>query len=108
MTAVLVLGLLINSAKNKFEANDATLHAYATELILLDRSLRRYGPDAAETRQRLQAFVRRALESTWSGDGKTLIDDEVAGRLLDETENSLNALKAGEQPKPGEKFKTVE
>lgn len=96
VTTSLVLGLLINSAKNKFEANDSTLHAYATELILLDRSLRRYGPDAAETRQRLQAYVKRALEITWPADGKALVDDDTAARLLDETEDSLNALKAGD------------
>jgi hypothetical protein len=94
VTTSLMLGLLINSAKNKFEANDSTLHAYATELILLDRSLRRYGPEAAETRQHLQSVVKSALASIWSADGKAVIDDDVTERLLDEAENSLNAMKA--------------
>jgi hypothetical protein len=40
----LVLGLMINSAKNTFESIDHNVHAYATELILLDRSIRQYGP----------------------------------------------------------------
>lgn len=60
----LVLGLLINSAKNKFEANDRNLHAVATELILLDRTLRQIGPDATEPRQRLRAYVQRVLDNT--------------------------------------------
>jgi hypothetical protein len=96
VTTSLMLGLLINSAKNKFEANDTTLHAYATELILLDRSLRRYGPEAAETRQRLQAVVKRVLASVWPADGKPMVNDDVTERLLDETEDSLNALKPGD------------
>jgi hypothetical protein len=36
----LVLGLMINSAKNRFEAIDRDLHAFATNLILLDRMMR--------------------------------------------------------------------
>ena len=41
----LVLGLMINSAKNTFEAIDRNVHAIATDSILLDRTLRRFGPD---------------------------------------------------------------
>ncbi|GBD48247.1 bestrophin-like domain [Methylopila sp. Yamaguchi] len=39
----LVLGLLINSSKTAFDAIDHNVHSFATELILLDRTLRAYG-----------------------------------------------------------------
>jgi hypothetical protein len=41
-----VLGLLLNSAKNTFEQVDHDMHTYATDLILLDRTLIQYGADA--------------------------------------------------------------
>jgi hypothetical protein len=90
----LVLGLLINSAKNKFEANDRNLRALATELILLERTLRQYGPDATDTRQHLRAYVQRVLDNTWPATGTPVIDDGVAERLLDEAERGLNAIRA--------------
>jgi hypothetical protein len=89
----LVLGLLINSAKNKFEVNDRNLHAFATELILLERTLRQYGPDAADSRQRLRAYVQRVLDNTWPAKGPAIIDDGVAERLLDDVELGLNAIR---------------
>ncbi|WP_348642933.1 hypothetical protein [Mesorhizobium sp. B2-8-9] len=38
----LMLGLMINSAKNTFEAINGNVHTFATDLILLDRTLRHY------------------------------------------------------------------
>ena len=44
VTTSVVLGLMLNSAKTTFETNDRNIHALATELILLDRSVRGLGP----------------------------------------------------------------
>ncbi len=48
----LVFGLMINSAKNTFESIDANMHAYATSLIIFDRTLRSYGDDHRLIEQR--------------------------------------------------------
>src|SRR5262245_17121264 len=53
----LVLGLMVNAAKNTYESVDRNMHTYAAGLIVLDRTLRQYGPDAAPTRQRLLDYV---------------------------------------------------
>lgn len=92
LMASLLLGLLVNSAKNTFEAVDRNVHSFATELVLLDRALRNIGPDAAETRQRLQAYTQRALDGTWPAAGAPIVDDRQAERLLDQVEASLYAL----------------
>jgi hypothetical protein len=89
----LVLGLMINSAKNTFEAIDHNVHTFATTLILLDKSLREYGPEAAETREQLYSYGRRAVVGTWPSKGKPLIDDPTAEKLLNKAETSLNAIK---------------
>jgi hypothetical protein len=53
----LVLGLMLNSAKSKFD--NINVHTFATGLILLDRSLSSYGADANEARRRLLVYVQR-------------------------------------------------
>jgi hypothetical protein len=89
----LVLGLLLNSAKNSFEAVDRNVHAFATDLILLDRTLRHYGPDASDTRQRLHGYVRRAADGTWGTDGSSVPEDRPAERLLDDVQDALVAIR---------------
>src|SRR5215469_16818947 len=49
MTA-LVLGLLVASAKNSYDAESRGLTEMAAKVILLDRILAHYGPEAQETR----------------------------------------------------------
>src|SRR4051812_47140160 len=53
----LVLGLMVNSAKSRFESINRDLHTFATDLILLDRLLSLYGSDADDTRRRLVIYV---------------------------------------------------
>jgi hypothetical protein len=89
----LVLGLLLNSAKNTYEAVDRNVHAFATDLILLDRTLRHFGPEATEVRRRLSVYVRQAVDGTWRPDGIAVLDDRVAERMLDDVGNALSAIR---------------
>ena len=59
--ASLVLGLMLNSTSSTFEAVNRNIHAYATDLILLDRTVRAIGPEADEIHRRLVAYVQRVL-----------------------------------------------
>ena len=47
MLSSLVLGFMVSSANSNFADADKAVHAYATEIILLDHALRGLGPDAA-------------------------------------------------------------
>src|SRR5690242_10647554 len=82
--ASLVLGLLVNSAKNTFEAIDGNVHAFAAELLILDQMLRQSGPSADEARRNLAAYVQRAVDGTWPVQGTPVIDDRSAERLLED------------------------
>ncbi len=93
VTTSLVLGLLINSSKNTYEAVDRNMHGFATDLILLDRSLRHYGPDAADVRHRLAAYVRKAVEGTWPASGSPVLEDRAAEHLLDDVGNALATIR---------------
>jgi hypothetical protein len=66
--AALVLGLLIASAKSSFDTQNAELTEMSSKVILLDRILSHYGPDAKEARDVLRNSVVGALDSLSSKD----------------------------------------
>ncbi|BAV46181.1 hypothetical protein MesoLj113a_37270 [Mesorhizobium sp. 113-1-2] len=88
----LILGLMINSAKNTFESIDHNVHAYATELILLDRTLRQYGPETDAVRQPLVAYVQRVVDTSSQNSETTIAANQLSERLLTEIGSRLNAL----------------
>src|SRR3954453_11570747 len=76
----LVLGLLITSVKGSFDRVAHDVQAFATELILLDRTLRSYGPGADDARALLTRYTQQALQETWPGAGGTaVVEDQAAG-----------------------------
>lgn len=92
----LVLGLLLNSAKTTFEAVDRNVHAFATDLVVLDRNLLRHGPEALEVRQRLASYTRQAIEGTWPARGAPVLDDPAAEKLLDQVGSALAAMRSSD------------
>ncbi len=67
--AALVLGLLIASAKSSFDAQRTGLQQLSTNIILLDRSLKHYGPETKEIRERLRITVNLLIELHWPQNG---------------------------------------
>lgn len=67
MTA-LVLGLLVASAKGSYDTQRAGISQLAGNLILLDRALAHYGPDAMEARALLKASLADLIRSGWPGE----------------------------------------
>ncbi|MBZ9694150.1 DUF4239 domain-containing protein [Mesorhizobium sp. CO1-1-9] len=88
----LMLGLMINSARNTFESINRNVHAYATELILLDRTLRQYGPQTDTVRQPLVVYVQRVAGDS-SPTSETLVAaNRLSEQLLAEIGTRLSAL----------------
>jgi hypothetical protein len=52
--AALVLGLLVGSAKNSFDAVNEAFRQSAAKIIVLDRVLAQYGPETKELRELLR------------------------------------------------------
>lgn len=90
----LVLGLMLNSAKGTFESVDRNVHAISTDIILLDRWLRLYGPDANEARQRLLAYTEETA-SRIRNSTPLNVDRERQG-LIDAVGHSLRAMTPGD------------
>jgi hypothetical protein len=96
ITAV-VVGLLISSVKGHFDLVNRDVQAFGADLIVLDRTLRFYGPDAAHARDLLAHYTERVLEGTFPSSGQApMVDDQVAEGLLNQTEQAILSL----QPDP--------
>ena len=63
--AALVLSLLLHSAKSSFDARNCELVQMAADIVLLDRLLAHYGPEAKPARESLRAAVEMTLGQIW-------------------------------------------
>jgi hypothetical protein len=61
----LVLAFLISSAKSSYDAVDDGLTSSGTDIILLDRVLRQYGPQTNDARQLLRRTTASLITSRW-------------------------------------------
>ncbi|WP_457090063.1 bestrophin-like domain [Microvirga sp. P5_D2] len=87
--ASLVLGLMLNSAKNTFQGVDDAVHTYATDLILLDKTVRTLGPAGDDIHRGIIAYLDRALSASPGVD-----PDRQAEILLEDVGNRLRAVQA--------------
>ncbi|WP_245480357.1 DUF4239 domain-containing protein [Neorhizobium sp. NCHU2750] len=92
----LVFGLMINSSKNTFESLDSNVHAYATQLILFDRSLRFYGDGADNVRQGLAVYLQHAIADPSRADDAVQHRRNEAEQRLTEVANELNLVAAAD------------
>ena len=77
--AGLVLGLLVASAKDNYDAQSAELTQMSANIVLFDRVLAHYGAETKETREVLRQRVIRILNQMWSRNTPGPLDPRSAG-----------------------------
>ena len=90
----LVLGLMMNSARDTFETNNRDIRTLATELILLDRTMRALGPEADDARRHLVEYVQTSLKGA-----NILQEDPQAEASLEAARTSLRAIRLSDEQK---------
>jgi hypothetical protein len=97
--ASLVLGLLTASVKTSFDTTDGQIRTFAANLILLDQTLRDYGPQAAKARELVRDYTGRSIQDHWpqERDHPVQINDVSSGRVLDAARTAVLAL-PGDDP----------
>jgi len=92
--AALVLGLLIASAKSNFDRISDEVTQTAAKVVMLDRSLARYGPETKEARHLLHSAVASAVELMFSGKDSTLakLDAPQRQTKIEQLQEKLWAL----------------
>lgn len=84
MMAALVLGLLVSSAKNNFDSTNSAITESSAKVILLDRFLANYGPEAHDIRRELRQSLLASIEMLWP-------EERTAGSTLEKFERA-NAM----------------
>ncbi|MBA4107282.1 MAG: hypothetical protein C0485_16170 [Pirellula sp.] len=70
--AALILGLLVASAKELYDAEKSGVTQLAAKVVGLDRLLANYGPETQDARSSLRTMVERSISEMWpSDDGKS-------------------------------------
>jgi hypothetical protein len=89
----LVLGFMINSARNTHDTNNRNLRALATDIILLDRTVRGLGPEATDIHRYLVEYLQTALKKA------QIWEDPKAEALLNAAGTSLRAIRVSDEQK---------
>lgn len=63
--AALILGLLVASAKNTYDAESSGVTQMAAKIVFLDRMLANFGPETKETRELFRKSVERMAQRMW-------------------------------------------
>src|SRR5262245_39906230 len=90
--SALVIGLLVAPAKSSFDHKDAELKRFAAKIVLLDRQLAHYGPEASEAHDLLRRYTAFKLDSTWVDEASRPVDDPDGWMLLEDVQDRLRAL----------------
>jgi hypothetical protein len=94
LLAALVLGLLVATAKGKFDTVSTQVEQMAGNLMLLDHELRNYGPDIAEARGLLHGYVVAKIKAVWPRQAgeRLLLDDPKGLALLEAFQQNLRGM----------------
>ncbi len=63
--AALVLGMLVSSAKSTYDARKNEVAEMSYEIVSIDRSLERYGPETGNIRTEFRRVVAEGIERIW-------------------------------------------
>jgi hypothetical protein len=101
--AALVLGLLLASAKSSFDAKGQGINQLSADLVLLDRALARYGPEARDARDLLRDTVAAAIQRVWPGERLRLANENTvdAAAGLEAVEGRVRDLSPGTDAQRG-------
>jgi hypothetical protein len=91
----LVLGLVTASTKSSFDAVDTAVKETATKLLVIDRTLARYGPEAAAIRAELKHVLDERVQMIWPTDSARPLNlDPTTASRAPRVERLVDAIRA--------------
>ena len=89
----LVLGLVTASVKNSFDDLNLAVKRSATEILILDRTLARYGPETKGIREELRTLINHRLQVIWSeSSGSVTLDTIDTTQRAERLEDQIRGL----------------
>jgi hypothetical protein len=91
LLSLLVLGLLVASAKSKFDTSDSQSVHFAANLMLLNSELVNYGPETDDIKSLLKKFAVAEVAETWNlkNGPRPDADDPPALQLVESIQQKL-------------------
>jgi hypothetical protein len=106
--AALVIGLMIASAKNTYDAQNTNIRQLGTDAVLVDQMLTKYGPEAKAARTLLRDIIPSATQRIWresiDGDGGSFAISGNAERFY----NAVEGLKPVDAEQTSLKSRIIE
>ena len=95
LIAALVLGLLVATAKNKFDTTNQETEEFAAKLMLINRELVNFGPEANDARALLRKYVIAKIAADWPAEAEQKPEPDALPpwKLLENFQYSLSGLK---------------
>jgi hypothetical protein len=90
--AAIVLGLLIASAVDSFRTQRSHIIQLSANIILLDRVLAHYGPEAKEARDLLRSAVVQTINQMWPEDSSQPAQLDPSGSKAEVPLDKIEAL----------------
>ena len=72
--SALVLGLMVNSAKDSYDAVRSEVIEMSAKIVFLDRVLVGYGPESSDARARLRDSIEQMLDRMWPQHATRTVD----------------------------------
>jgi hypothetical protein len=97
--AALVLGLIIASAKNSFDAKSEEVQSAAVKILHLDSSLRELGTVGETARQQLLSTVRTRIDQIWGTHrgGQVALANLAQQPKLEELQAAIRAISPNDE-----------
>jgi hypothetical protein len=92
--SALVLSLLISSANHSYDAQSVELTEASAKIILLDRTLARFGSETKEARDLVRSFAIGILDRMWPEDHPSSAQAEAPTSGADPLYDTIEALVA--------------
>jgi hypothetical protein len=95
--AALVIGLMIASAKNTYDGQNANIRQLGTHAVMVDQMLTQYGSDAKAARTLLREIIPSATSRIWqeNASGKSGGSAFVVSDMAERFYNAVEGLKPG-------------
>jgi hypothetical protein len=91
--AALVLGLLTASAKSSLDDKESQLRSVAAQVVLLDRTMAEYGPEAKDARELLKQTLVARISQIWPEENTSVIAGAIGrGAGVEAVQQKLLAL----------------
>jgi hypothetical protein len=92
LLSALVLGLLVASAKSKFDTNNGQIEQFAAQLMMLNGELTNFGAGAADARMTLETYTSAKINDVWNDQIVVTGQHENPAPVLDRLQRQVLSL----------------